>query len=269
MALTHTVKHPFVSLKSDGGDSSLVQPTDWNAEHQVVFTAAANVLLGRGETAGPVQELPLGAGFDVSGGSISVAFALPVGMIVDFGGNSPPPLWLLCDGTAYSTSSKPLLFAAIGYAHGGGSGSFNVPDLRGRASFGRDSMGGAAANRVTEAGSEIDGAALGASGGQQNFTLTALELPAHRHAVSDAGNHIHYNVAAGSTTGTASVGPGESIVQAHDSYTLDAVSSPAPTLAETSEGGEHNHVIGLTGGGEAHTNMPPALMLTKIIYAGE
>jgi hypothetical protein len=29
MAITHT----FVSTKSDGGDSSLVKPSDWNGDH--------------------------------------------------------------------------------------------------------------------------------------------------------------------------------------------------------------------------------------------
>lgn len=31
-----TVKHAFVSPKADGGDNTLVQPTDWNADHDVV-----------------------------------------------------------------------------------------------------------------------------------------------------------------------------------------------------------------------------------------
>ena len=36
MALT--VTHPFVSVKPDGGDASLVQPTNWNADHALVGT---------------------------------------------------------------------------------------------------------------------------------------------------------------------------------------------------------------------------------------
>jgi hypothetical protein len=35
------VTHPFVSAKADGGDSSLVRPSDWNASH--VFTGAQRV----------------------------------------------------------------------------------------------------------------------------------------------------------------------------------------------------------------------------------
>lgn len=40
------VKHAFVSAKADGGDSTLVRPSDWNAEHEgnsvVSFIVAAN-----------------------------------------------------------------------------------------------------------------------------------------------------------------------------------------------------------------------------------
>ena len=52
-------KHLFTSAKSDGVDSTLIQPSNWNAEH--VITLAAGKILGRtvGAGAGAVQELPL------------------------------------------------------------------------------------------------------------------------------------------------------------------------------------------------------------------
>lgn len=46
-----------------------------------------------------------------------------------------------------------------------------VPDYRGRGGIGDDDMGGTAANRVTTAGSGIDGATLGASGGSQTTVV--------------------------------------------------------------------------------------------------
>ena len=62
------------------------------------------------------------------------------GMIQMFGGVTPPPGWLLCDGSAVSRTEYPELFAAIGttWGRGDGSTSFNVPDLRGRMAVGSD-----------------------------------------------------------------------------------------------------------------------------------
>ena len=59
-----SVKHAFTSPKADGTDSTLVQPSNWNAEH--TLTLAAGKILGRNtSSAGAVQELPLA--FDTAG----------------------------------------------------------------------------------------------------------------------------------------------------------------------------------------------------------
>ena len=53
-----SLKHTFQSAKSDGADTTLVQPSNWNAEH--IITAAAGKVLGRDTSgAGAVQELPI------------------------------------------------------------------------------------------------------------------------------------------------------------------------------------------------------------------
>lgn len=53
-----SVKHTFNSPKADGTDSTLIQPSNWNAEHTI--TAAAGKILGRDSSGnGTVQELPL------------------------------------------------------------------------------------------------------------------------------------------------------------------------------------------------------------------
>ncbi len=49
-----SLKHLFTSAKSDGPDSTLIQPSNWNAEH--TMTAAANTLIGA-VTAGAVTEI--------------------------------------------------------------------------------------------------------------------------------------------------------------------------------------------------------------------
>jgi len=54
--MTISLKHGFVSSVPDSADASLVQPSSWNAEHQL--TSATNVILGRVSSGtGVVEEL--------------------------------------------------------------------------------------------------------------------------------------------------------------------------------------------------------------------
>lgn len=63
--MTINLKHPFVSAKEDGTDASKIQPSNWNALHQL--TAAAKRLMGRyADTDGDVQEISVGSGLDLS-----------------------------------------------------------------------------------------------------------------------------------------------------------------------------------------------------------
>jgi microcystin-dependent protein len=70
----------------------------------------------------------------------------PPGSIIAFGGSTPPSGWLLCDGSEYVVNLYPNLAAAIGTNFGGGTGYFNVPDLRGQFLRGVDT---ASANNAT------------------------------------------------------------------------------------------------------------------------
>lgn len=76
-----SLKHAFQSAKSDGPDSSNVQPSNWNAEH--TLTCATARLLGRTTAGtGAVEEISAGTGITLSGGSLSVttgAYTTPVG----------------------------------------------------------------------------------------------------------------------------------------------------------------------------------------------
>jgi len=51
----------------------------------------------------------------------------PIGTIKMYGGSSAPNGYLLCDGSAVSTTTYASLFAVIGYSFGGSGSSFNVP----------------------------------------------------------------------------------------------------------------------------------------------
>lgn len=91
---------------------------------------------------------------------------LPVGVMMPFGGVSAPAgQWLLCDGSAKSTTTYPLLYNVLGYRFGGSGGTFNVPDMRGRFPIGVDTA-------------QTEFSATGKKGG--TFTVP---VPAHVHAM--------------------------------------------------------------------------------------
>lgn len=69
--MTVTVTHKFRSEKADSTDASLIRPSNWNDSHTI--TMASQKILGRvavGE--GPVEELAIGTGLSIAGGSLSV-----------------------------------------------------------------------------------------------------------------------------------------------------------------------------------------------------
>jgi len=73
MAISLT--HAFVSGKSDGADSTLVQPSNWNDQH--TLTCASGVILGRSTAgAGEVEEITVTGNFAFDGGTLT--FANPV-----------------------------------------------------------------------------------------------------------------------------------------------------------------------------------------------
>lgn len=107
---------------------------------------------------------------------------VPIGALVPFAGATVPTNWLLAHGQSLVRADYAALFTAIGVTYGSASGTtFNLPDMRGRVAAGRDNMGGTPANRLTSGVSGIDGAALGAAGGNQN-------LHQHSHSVTDPGH---------------------------------------------------------------------------------
>ena len=168
----------------------------------------------------------------------SAAGITPAGAVTAYAGSSAPTDWLFCDGSSISTTTYAALFTAIGYTYGGSGGSFNLPDLRGRAVFGMDNMdnsvgtGGGDASRLTiGSAAGVDGDTLGDSGGVEEHQLTIAEMPAHTHGTRD---DLH-------TQGFA----GGNLVGSDSGGTTDS-----------------------TGGGGAHTNLPPALVLNYIIYTG-
>jgi microcystin-dependent protein len=160
------------------------------------------------------------------------AVSAPAGAIEAYAGSTAPTGWLLSFGQAVSRTTYANLFAVISTTYGSGDGSttFNLPDMRGRAVAGVDNMGGTDAGRLSISNT------LGTTTGAETHTLSSAEMPSHRHDIQRS------NSAATSVAADAS---------AH--YRISADSGATITTTQN------------TGGGGAHNNMQPTIVLNYII----
>lgn len=185
---------------------------------------------------------------------ISAAITIPVGVIMDFAGASPPGGWLMCFGQAVSRLTYSELFNVIGIAYGSGNGvdTFNLPDLRGRVAAGKDDMGGTPAGRLTT--TTLDGTILGQGGGSQTHVLTVGQLAAHAHTASSSG--------ASAINSCSAEGGGSQGLTASGSFNgrvmITRGSNEWPVAVTTT-------VNNNTGGGGAHPNVQPTVIVNKII----
>lgn len=219
----------------------------------------------------------------------------PVGSVISYAGSTAPSGWQLCFGQAISRTSYPELFQVIGtiYGNGDGSTTFNLPDCRGRAPFGKDNMGGTPAGRISTGGGTFDGTVLGGNGGSQNSTLTVqANLPNCTFAnsgitVANNGN-TGISVSGSGTlpaTGNISIaGPGSSpgtsflLTNANTINNFNLVSG-GPNLqitANVSISSQGNSQVSVSGQGsaasggssQAFPTLSPAIIFNTIIFAG-
>ena len=190
------------------------------------------------------------------------AYFIPPGVVWEYAGASTPTGWLLCQGQAVSRTTYAALFTAIGTTYGVGDGSttFNVPDDQGRVVAGKE----ASATRLTTAGGGIDGATLGAAGGDQraqdhthgpgNLTGTTNTTGAHTHEYWDkqrSGTHER-------GAGNIAVNLGEE----DDGRTTGSAGDHSHTVAL--DAGVTNNPGGTKHGGDTG-NVQPTIVRNKII----
>lgn len=185
-------------------------------------------------------------------GAGSAQGLIPAGVVVDFAGSVEPDGWLFPYGQAVSRTTYARLFTALGTTYGAGDGSttFNLPDYRGRVGIGKDNMGGSAAGRVTATYFGTAATTLGNVGGSESHTLTTAQLAAHSHGVTDPG---HTHVDQNNSWNASQMTPGGSNVL---STTPVSGSIQSATTGIT---------INNAGGGGAHNNMPPGIIVNKLI----
>lgn len=166
--------------------------------------------------------------------AVAAIVTVPTGCILDYGGTTAPSGYVLCYGQAISRTTYAALFAILGTTYGSGDGSttFNVPDLRGRVSAGKDDMGGTSADRLTDQSGGVDGDTLGDTGGSETHTLTEAELAVHDHLLWRTTNNT--------------IGGSNSLVNANMTGNQDTMTDEA-------------------GGDQPHNNVQPTIILNKII----
>ena len=180
--------------------------------------------------------------------------ALSVGMIAAFPGATVPTGWLECYGQAISRTTYSDLFSIISttYGVGDGSSTFNLPDLRGRSIFGEDDMGGTAASRITNSGSSIVGATLGATGGAETVTIAQANLP-----------DVTF-------PNTLDIGNKTQVARGGSETNVDTFGATTPV---SKLGGTASSTLSITGGvtsggsGTALNKMPPTIIFKWLILA--
>lgn len=174
-------------------------------------------------------------------------YVVPIGACIDFFGTTAPnSSFVLPYGQAISRTTYSVLFAMFSTTYGVGDGSttFNVPDLRGRVTAGKDDMGGTSANRLTDADDGLNGDTLGDTGGGETQTLATANLPSQtpsgtvsitaiNHATrfynsSFGGNDIN-TLSHGNTAGTLTNPDGIAYVSGTASFTGTAFAGQTST----------------------------------------
>jgi microcystin-dependent protein len=184
-------------------------------------------------------------------------YNVPLGGMLEFTGTTAPnSSFVLPFGQAISRTTYAAYFSMVGTTYGAGDGSttFNVIDKRGRVSAGKDDMGGTSANRLTNQTGGLDGDTLGATGGAETHALTLAQSAAHDHGGATGST----NPTPDTGTVNAGTGGGGGAFVAYVFSGSDGGHSPLPSMA-------HTHPIASAGGGVAHNNVQPTIVVNYIL----
>lgn len=152
-----------------------------------------------------------------------------VGEIRMFAGNFAPAGWMFCDGSLLPISENETLFQLIGTTYGGdGQETFALPDMRGRLPL-----------------HQGNGFILAETGGAEEITLTANQIPVHSHPLL------------ASTDATNTVNAGGNVFGAPLTATPFFAATPTLSLAP--------QAVSTVGGSQPHTNFQPYLCINFII----
>ncbi|MGY3452706.1 phage tail protein [Bradyrhizobium sp. USDA 4353] len=164
-----------------------------------------------------------------------------LGQIMPFAGNQAPRGWAFCNGALLAIQPNQALFSLLGTYYGGnGVTTFALPDLRGRAILGSTGNGGQYP--------------AGMVSGETSVTLTVPQLPSHNHLMQASTTNGAGRVAAPTDKlfGTNTFPP-------TDTKLIFATAGVGEVPLATGTN------ITNTGGGQAHNNMQPYLVINYLI----
>jgi microcystin-dependent protein len=277
--MTLSVKHTFQSAKGDTPDVTLVQPSNWNAEH--TLTCATDRLLGRTTAAtGVVEEIPIS---DYMQSLLNVADLAALLAAAGFGAfttgdvkltmkTSADAGWVMCnDGTigsatsgatfasASASSLYTLIWTNVSNTYApvtGGRGASAAADFAANKPMALTKMLGRAL-AIAGAGSGLTSRALGEILGAETHVLTTAQIPAHAHGVTDPGHAHQINVKVHTNVpiGGANTAVDGAVPWGDPSYPNAGISNSNTTGIS----------IQNEGGGTSHPNMQPSSFLNAMI----
>lgn len=171
-------------------------------------------------------------------------------------------LWSNTTLQMYNSSGGTIAHGASAAADFAANNALSLPDCRGRARAGRDDMGGTPANRLTSAGSGINGIMIGASGGAETHTLLVAEVPSLTYSGTTSGESV---------THTHGFDSGHSVAVndfvSSGGLNLSGGSTNKAIAATDANSVDHTHTYSgsTSGGGGAHQNTQPTIVCNYII----
>ena len=174
---------------------------------------------------------------------ISLLAPPPLGVVQMFAGTSPPTNYLLCEGQQLPVAEYPALYAAISAAYPAVGGQFRLPDLRGKFIVGFHPT-------------DTEYNAVGKTGGEKAHTLTAAELPEHKHKLWMQYGGFRHGDGGTKYTPVGLIG--------YNSDNGSALTSMS-RAGETEGGNDRAASLSLTPKGVAHENRPPYYTLAYIM----
>lgn len=185
-------------------------------------------------------------------GIFQTSEGLPVGTILTTALSTAPTGWMLCDGSIV-LADTPLgeALLADGHPYGWDGTNPRIPAIQGRTIVGDNNHGSYS---------------VGDTGGVSSVTLTTNQIPSHDHAVViwDGGHGHRYHHSSGpDSLGGSDHGmynPNVYGTNSHHDTVIGSSGANVRVLTDNKWDYSRN-----TGGGQAHDNMPPYIVLNHII----
>jgi microcystin-dependent protein len=190
---------------------------------------------------------------------IERATGLPIGSCIEYHGSALPAGYEWPNGQTLSSAANYPEYNVV-------MGGLTTQDKRGRIGVTLDNLGGTSAGRL--AGGFITGTAVGNSGGVDGVTLSATQIPAHQHPVflkfTDP-NHSHTVNGIPTYNGSQAGGGGAAGSAGGAISTGSSSTGITVTIGSVSGTANDNQTAANTGGGGAHSNLQPSLMVSSIL----